>query len=79
MATEQELQALFNSLDRDEDGKVSLSELFLSPGLSAVLEAETDTRSPQALLAKHDTDKDGKLTFAELRQAVAEANNLTWQ
>ena len=77
MATEQELRALFNSLDRDEDGKVSLSELFLSPGLSAVLEAETDTRSPQELLAKHDADKDGKITFAELRQAVAEANNLT--
>ena len=79
MATVQELQALFNSLDRDEDGKVSLSELFLSPGLSAVLEAETDTRSPQELLAQHDADKDGKITFAELRQAVAEANNLTWQ
>jgi serine/threonine-protein phosphatase 2B regulatory subunit len=79
MATEQELQALFNNLDRDEDGKVSLSELFLSPGLSAVIEAETNTRSPQELLSQHDADKDGKITFAELRQAVVEANNLTWQ
>jgi serine/threonine-protein phosphatase 2B regulatory subunit len=79
MATEQELQALFNNLDRDEDGKVSLSELFLSPGLSAVLEAETNTRSPQELFAQHDADKDGKLTYAELKQAVEEANNLTWQ
>ena len=77
MATVQELQALFNSLDRDEDGKVSLSELFLSPGLSAIIEAETNTRSPQELLAQHDADKDGKITFAELRQAVQEADNLT--
>lgn len=77
MATEQELQSLFNNLDRDQDGKVSLSELFLSPGLSAVIEAETDTRSPQALLAQYDADEDGKITFAELKQAVEQANNLT--
>ena len=77
MATEQELQTLFNQLDRDQDGKVSLSELFLSPGLSAVIEAETDTRSPQALLAQYDADEDGKLTFAELKQAVEKASNLT--
>ena len=77
MATVQELQALFNDLDRDQDGKVSLSELFLSPSLSAVVGAETNTRSPQELLAKHDADKDGKITFAELRQAVQEADNLT--
>ena len=57
--------------------KVSLSELFLSPGLSAVIEAETNTRSPQELFAQHDADKDGKLTYAELKQAVEEANNLT--
>jgi serine/threonine-protein phosphatase 2B regulatory subunit len=77
MATVQELQALFNNLDRDEDGKVSLSELFLSPGLSAIIEAETNTRSPQELLAQHDADKDGKITFEELKQAVKEADNLT--
>ncbi|XGV94245.1 MAG: EF-hand domain-containing protein (plasmid) [Leptolyngbya sp. BL-A-14] len=77
MATEQELQTLFNNLDRDQDGKVSLSELFLSPGLSAVIEAETDTRSPQELLAQYDADEDGKITFAELKQAVAQASNLT--
>ena len=77
MATQQELQTLFNQLDRDQDGKVSLSELFLSPGLSAVIEAETDTRSPQELLAQYDADADGKLTFAELKQAVAQADNLT--
>ncbi|MBD1835092.1 EF-hand domain-containing protein, partial [Cyanobacteria bacterium FACHB-472] len=29
MATEQELQSLFNTLDRDQDGKVSSNELFL--------------------------------------------------
>ena len=77
MATEQELQTLFKQLDRDQDGKVSLSELFLSPGLSAVIEAETDTRSPQELLAQYDADEDGKITFAELKQAVAKASNLT--
>ncbi|MBW4696041.1 MAG: EF-hand domain-containing protein [Lyngbya sp. HA4199-MV5] len=77
MATEQELQTLFNQLDRDQDGKVSLSELFLSSGLSAVIEAETATRSPQALLAQYDADADGQLTFAELKQAVEQASNLT--
>lgn len=77
MATEQELQTLFNQLDRDQDGKVSLSELFLSPGLSAVIEAETDTRSPQALLAQYGAGADGQITFAELKQAVAQASNLT--
>jgi len=77
MATEQELQTLFNQLDRDQDGKVSLSELFLSPGLSAVIEAETDTHSPQELLAQYAAAADGKITFAELKQAVAKASNLT--
>ena len=77
MATEQELQALFNNLDRDQDGKVSLSELFLSPSLSAVIEAETNTSSSQDLLAQYDADEDGKITFAELKQAVAKANHLT--
>ena len=48
MATEQELQALFNTLDTDQDGKVSSNELFLSPGLNAVISAETGT-SPQEL------------------------------
>ncbi len=50
MATEQELQSLFNTLDRDQDGKVSINELFLSPGLSAIISSETDTTSPQELL-----------------------------
>lgn len=77
MATEQELQTLFNNLDRDQDGKVSLSELFLSPGLSAIIEAETDTRSPQELLAQYGVGEDGQLTFAELKQAVVKASNLT--
>ncbi|MBD2124218.1 EF-hand domain-containing protein [Trichocoleus sp. FACHB-262] len=77
MATEQELQSLFNNLDRDQDGKVSLSELFLSPSLSAIISAETSTSSPQALLAQYDADADGKITFAELKQAVEKANNLT--
>ena len=40
MATEQELQSLFNTLDSDQDGKVSINELLLSPGLSAVISAE---------------------------------------
>ncbi len=77
MATEQELQSLFNKLDRDQDGKVSISELFLSPGLSAVISAETDTRSPQELLAQYDADEDGNITFEELKQAVEKASNLT--
>ncbi|MBD2537217.1 EF-hand domain-containing protein, partial [Nostoc flagelliforme FACHB-838] len=34
MATEQELQSLFNKLDTDQDGKISINDLFLSPGLS---------------------------------------------
>ncbi len=77
MATEQELQSLFNALDRDQDGKVSINELFLSPGLSAVISSETNTSSPQELLLQYDSDKDGSITFEELKQAVEKASNLT--
>ncbi|WP_009630408.1 hypothetical protein [Synechocystis sp. PCC 7509] len=38
MATEQqELQSLFDTSDSDQDGKVSINELFLSPSLSAII------------------------------------------
>jgi Ca2+-binding EF-hand superfamily protein len=77
MATEQELQSLFNSLDRDRDGKVSINELFLSPGLSAVISSETATSSPQELLVRYDSDGDGSITFEELKEAVEQASNLT--
>jgi serine/threonine-protein phosphatase 2B regulatory subunit len=74
MATEQELQSLFNTLDTDQDGKVSSNELFLSPGLSAIISAETGT-SPQELLAMYG-DKGGSITFEELKQVVEKAGNL---
>ncbi|WP_414578710.1 EF-hand domain-containing protein [Anabaena sp. CCY 9402-a] len=77
MSTEQELQSLFNTLDRDQDGKISIHELFLSPGLSAVISSETNTSSPQDLLAQYDSDEDGSITFEELKQAVEKASNLT--
>ncbi len=48
MATEQELQSLFNTLDGDKDGKVSINELFLSPGLSAIISSETGISSPRS-------------------------------
>ena len=76
MATEQELQSLFNTLDGDQNGKVSIHELFLSPGLSAIISAETGISSPQELLATHG-DKDGSITFEELKEVVKKANNLT--
>lgn len=75
MATEQELQSLFNTLDADQDGKVSINELFLSPGLSAVISAETGISSPQELLALNG-DKGGSITFEELKQVVEKAGNL---
>ncbi|CBN56608.1 MULTISPECIES: EF-hand domain-containing protein [Kamptonema] len=74
MATEQELQSLFNALDRDQDGKVSSNELFLSPGLNAVILAETGT-SPAELLAT-SRDEEGNITFEALKQAVKKAGNL---
>ena len=74
MATEQELQSLFNTLDTDQDGKVSSNELFLSPGLNAVISAETGT-SPQELLAMYRSE-DGSITFEDLKQAVKNAGNL---
>jgi len=77
MTTEQELKSLFNTLDRDQDGKVSINELFLSPGLSAVISSQTNTTSPQELIVQYDSDEDGSITFEELKQAVQEASNLT--
>ncbi|MBD2498701.1 EF-hand domain-containing protein [Nostoc sp. FACHB-280] len=77
MTTEQELQSLFNNLDRDQDGKISINELFLSPGLSAVISSQTHTTSPQELIVQYDSDEDGSITFEELKQAVKEASNLT--
>jgi Ca2+-binding EF-hand superfamily protein len=76
MTTEQELQSLFNTIDGDQDGKVSINELFLSPGLSAVVSAATNTSSPQALLAQH-ADEDGNINFEKLKQVVKQASNLT--
>jgi serine/threonine-protein phosphatase 2B regulatory subunit len=77
MATEQELQSLFQTLDRDGDGQVSINELFLSPGLTALISAETNTSSPQELLAQYDADADGSITFEELKAAVEKAKNFT--
>lgn len=77
MTTEQELQSLFNTLDRDQDGRISINELFLSPGLSAVISSQTNTTSPQELIAQYDSDKDGNITFEQLKQAVEKASNLT--
>jgi serine/threonine-protein phosphatase 2B regulatory subunit len=76
MATEQELQSLFNTLDSDQDGKISKNELFLSPGLSAIISAETGVSSPQELLAMHG-DKDGSITFEQLKRVVQETGNLS--
>jgi len=75
MATEQELQSLFNTLDTDQDGKVSINEIFLSPGLSAIISAETGISSPQQLLGMYG-DKDGSITFEELKKVVESAGNL---
>ena len=77
MATQQELQSLFNTLDRDKDGLVSINELFLSPGLSAIISSETNTSSPQELLSRYGLDEEGSITFEELKQAVEKAGNLT--
>ncbi|QFS52180.1 EF-hand domain-containing protein [Nostoc sphaeroides] len=76
MTTEQELQSLFNTLDSDQDGKISINDLFLSPGLSAIISSETNSTSPQELLVNYDSDKDGSITFEELKSAVEKANNL---
>ena len=75
MATEQELQSLFNTLDTDQDGKISINELFISPGLSAIISAETGITSPQQLLGMFG-DKDGSITFEELKKVVESAGNL---
>ncbi|MBG1261213.1 EF-hand domain-containing protein [Nostoc commune] len=77
MATEQELQSLFNKLDTDEDGKISINDLFLSPGLSTIISSETNISTPQELLVNYDSDSDGSITFEELKSAVTKANNLT--
>jgi Ca2+-binding EF-hand superfamily protein len=76
MTTEQELQSLFNNLDRDQDGKISINDLFLSPGLSAIISSETNTSSPQELLANYDSDLDSSITFEELKSAVKKTSSL---
>ena len=76
MATEQELQSLFDTLDGDGDGKVSINELFLSPGLSAIILSETGITSPQELLSRYASE-DRTITFDQLKQAVKNADNLT--
>ena len=75
MATEQELRSLFDTLDRDQDGKVSLNEIFLSPGLSAIISSETNTNTAQELLALSDSDKHRSITFEELKEVVKKAGN----
>ncbi|MCC5632972.1 EF-hand domain-containing protein [Nostoc sphaeroides CHAB 2801] len=77
MTTEQELQSLFNKLDTDQDGKISINDLFLSPGLSTIISSETNISTSQELLVNYDLDKDGSITFEELKSAVEKANNLT--
>ncbi|AUB42499.1 Ca2+-binding protein, EF-hand superfamily [Nostoc flagelliforme CCNUN1] len=77
MATEQELQSLFNKLDTDLDGKISINDLFLSPGLSTIISSETNISTPQELLVNYDSDSDGSITFEELKSAVEKADNLT--
>ena len=77
MATEQELQSLFNKLDTDQDGKISINDLFLSPGLSTIISSETNISTPQKLLVNYDSDSDGSITFEELKSAVKKADNLT--
>lgn len=77
MATEQELQSLFNTLDTDQDGKISINDLFLSPGLSTIISSETNISTPQELLVNYDSDSDGSITFEELKSAVKKADNLT--
>ncbi|MBW4428977.1 MAG: EF-hand domain-containing protein [Nostoc desertorum CM1-VF14] len=77
MATEQELQSLFNKLDTDQDGKISINDLFLSPGLSTIISSETNISTPQELLVNYDSDSDGSITFEELKSAVEKADNLT--
>jgi len=75
MATEQELRSLFDALDRDQDGKVSLNEIFLSPGLSAIISLETNTKTPQELLAQSNLDKNDSITYEELKEVVKKAGN----
>jgi len=76
MATEQELQS-FNTLDHDQDGKVSIDELFFKSWLKCSHLSRQIPVAPQELLARYDSDKDGSITFEELKAAVEKADNLT--
>ncbi|MDZ7955329.1 MAG: EF-hand domain-containing protein [Nostoc sp. DedQUE09] len=69
MTTEQELQSLFNKLDTDQDGKISINDLFLSPGLSTIISSETNISTPQELLVNYNSNEDGSITFEELKSA----------
>ena len=70
MITEQELRSIFDALDSDRDGKLSINEFLNEPGISLLLEYKTDTFSFEELLAQCDLDKDGSVTFEELKETV---------
>nr|WP_225912788.1 EF-hand domain-containing protein [Nostoc flagelliforme] len=63
------LAKVLNKLDTDQDGKISINDLFLSPGLSTIISSETNISTPQELLVNYDSDSDGSITFEELKSA----------
>lgn len=70
--TEQEVRAVFASLDQNKDGKVSLMEF--KAHLSIPLRDYMAITDPQAAFDRMDSNKDGFIEFQELFDDVQKRN-----
>ncbi|MCC5659217.1 EF-hand domain-containing protein [Nostoc sp. XA010] len=69
MATQEQVQELFRLLDYNQDGKVSIQELY-GAELFPLVMGITGGRPPEHLLENYDSDKDGSLTLEEFKKVV---------
>merc|ERR1719384_2711049 len=65
------LQVRFHSIDKNNDGRISRSELL---ELCQLVGVET-TSNIETIIEKFDEDKDGKFTFGEFIKLISEIEN----
>lgn len=72
MINEQELKQIFDSLDLDKDGQISIQEITRDHVTIGVLPRLTGT-TLVGILQEYDSDQDGNISFDELKKAVEKA------